>query len=58
MSDRIRSVLASVLTPFNNKVTGDTAIVRDHFPGTIESGGKVSDVDFDMILVCQNQGGT
>jgi hypothetical protein len=38
-------------------VTGDNAVVRDHFSGTTESAGKLADVDFDVLLVWQKQNG-
>ncbi|MGA7780781.1 MAG: nuclear transport factor 2 family protein [Paraburkholderia sp.] len=38
-------------------VTGDNAVVRDHFSGTTESAGKVAEVDFDVLLVWQKQNG-
>jgi hypothetical protein len=43
----------------NTKTTlaGDDAIVRDHFSGTVESGGKVSEVDLDQLMVWQKRDG-
>jgi hypothetical protein len=38
-------------------VTGDNAVVRDHFSGTTESAGKLAEVDFDVLLVWQKQNG-
>jgi hypothetical protein len=38
-------------------VTGDDAVVRDHFSGTTESAGKLTEVDFDVLLVWQKQDG-
>ena len=38
-------------------VTGDNAVVRDHFSGTTESAGKLAEVDFDVLLVWQRQSG-
>lgn len=38
-------------------VTGDNAVVRDHFSGTTESAGKLTEVDFDVLLVWQKQDG-
>jgi ketosteroid isomerase-like protein len=38
-------------------VTGDNAVIRDHFSGDVESGGKVKDVEFDTLLVWQKQDG-
>jgi hypothetical protein len=43
-----------------NSVTtlaGDEAIVRDHFSGTVESAGKVTDVDFDQLMIWQKRDG-
>lgn len=39
------------------RVTGDNAVVRDHFSGVTESGGKIAQVDFDALLVWQKQAG-
>ncbi|MGF6724561.1 ketosteroid isomerase-like protein [Paraburkholderia sp. GAS41] len=36
-------------------VTGDNAVVRDHFSGTTESAGKLVEVDFDVLMVWQKQ---
>jgi ketosteroid isomerase-like protein len=43
----------------NTKTTlaGDDAIVRDHFSGTVESGGKVSEVDLEQLMVWQKRDG-
>jgi hypothetical protein len=44
----------------SNSVTtlaGDEAIVRDHFSGTVESAGKVTDVDFDQLMIWQKRDG-
>lgn len=38
-------------------VTGENAVVRDHFSGTTESAGKLADVDFDVLAVWQKQNG-
>ena len=39
-------------------VVGDNAVIRDHFSGTTESAaGKQTDVDFDVLLVWQKEGG-
>jgi hypothetical protein len=38
-------------------VTGDNAVVRDHFSGTTESARKLAEVDFDVLLVWQKQNG-
>ena len=38
-------------------LAGDDAIVRDHFSGTVESAGKVSEVDFDQLMVWQKRDG-
>jgi hypothetical protein len=40
------------------RLTGNTATVRDHFSGTIEQAGKVSDTDFDVLQVWRKDGGT
>jgi ketosteroid isomerase-like protein len=45
------------LTNTVTTVTGDNAVVRDHFSGTTESAGKLADVDFDVLLVWQKQNG-
>jgi hypothetical protein len=43
----------------NTKTTlaGDNAIVRDHFSGTVESGGKVGEVELEQLMVWQKRGG-
>ncbi|MFM0129239.1 nuclear transport factor 2 family protein [Paraburkholderia sediminicola] len=38
-------------------VDGDNAIVRDHFSGTTEKAGTVSEVDFDQLMVWQKRDG-
>jgi hypothetical protein len=38
-------------------LAGDEAIVRDHFSGTVESAGKVTDVDFDQLMIWQKRDG-
>ncbi|QDQ83072.1 nuclear transport factor 2 family protein [Paraburkholderia megapolitana] len=45
------------LTQSVTAVTGDTAVMRDHFAGTVESDGKVSDVNLNVLLVWQKQHG-
>lgn len=43
----------------NTKTTlaGDDAVVRDHFSGTVESGGKVTEVDLEQLMVWQKRDG-
>ncbi|WP_166678977.1 nuclear transport factor 2 family protein [Paraburkholderia sp. BL6665CI2N2] len=45
------------LTHTTTVVTGDNAVVRDHFSGTTESDGKFAEVDFDVLLVWQKRNG-
>jgi hypothetical protein len=39
------------------KITGNVAVVREHFSGTVEQAGKLSDVDLDVLQVWQKEGG-
>jgi ketosteroid isomerase-like protein len=43
------------LTKTVTTVTGNDAVIRDHFNGTTDSGGKLADVDFDVLTVWQKQ---
>lgn len=45
------------LSNVSTAVTGDVAIVRNHYSGTVESGGKQSDVDFDVLMTWKKQHG-
>jgi hypothetical protein len=45
------------LSNTETKVTGNAAVVRDHFSGTVEQAGKLSDVDLDVLQVWQKEGG-
>jgi ketosteroid isomerase-like protein len=45
------------LTHTATTVTGDNAVVRNHFSGTTESDGKFAEVDFDVLLVWQKRNG-
>lgn len=38
-------------------VTGDVAVVRNHYSGTVESDGKQNDVDFDVLMTWKKQHG-
>lgn len=38
-------------------VSGDVAVVRSHYSGTVEADGKQSDVEFDMLMTWQKQHG-
>jgi ketosteroid isomerase-like protein len=43
------------LTKTVTTVTGNDAVIRDHFNGTTDSDGKLADVDFDVLTVWQKQ---
>lgn len=43
------------LTKTVTTVSGNDAVIRDHFNGTTDSGGKLTDVDFDVLAVWQKQ---
>ncbi|QYD67210.1 nuclear transport factor 2 family protein [Paraburkholderia edwinii] len=43
------------LTKTVTTVSGNDAVIRDHFNGTTDSGGKLTDVDFDVLTVWQKQ---
>jgi ketosteroid isomerase-like protein len=43
------------LTKTVTTVSGNDAVIRDHFNGTTDSGGKLADVDFDVLTVWQKQ---
>jgi ketosteroid isomerase-like protein len=43
------------LTKSVTTVTGNDAVIRDHFNGTTDSGGKLAEVDFDVLTVWQKQ---
>ncbi|MFM0741998.1 nuclear transport factor 2 family protein [Paraburkholderia xenovorans] len=45
------------LTDSTTAITGDAAVVRDHFSGTVDSDGKVNEVDFKVVMVWQKQHG-
>jgi hypothetical protein len=45
------------LSKTEKKVNGNVAVVRNHFSGTVETAGKLSDVDFDALLVWQKEAG-
>ena len=45
------------LTQTATTVTGDAAVMRDHFSGTVDSDGKVTEVNFNVLLVWQKQHG-
>jgi ketosteroid isomerase-like protein len=43
------------LTKSVTTVSGNDAVIRDHFNGTTDSGGKLAEVDFDVLMVWQKQ---
>jgi hypothetical protein len=45
------------LTQTVTTVSGDQAVIRDHFSGTTDSNGKTAEVDFDVLAVWQKQHG-
>lgn len=45
------------LTNSTTAVTGDAAVVRDHFSGTVDSEGKVNEVNFNVVMVWQKEHG-
>ncbi len=45
------------LSNVSTVVTGDVAVVRNHYSGTVESAGKQSDVDFDVLMTWKKQNG-
>ncbi|MGH8778050.1 nuclear transport factor 2 family protein [Paraburkholderia sp.] len=45
------------LTDSTTAVTGNDAVVRDHFSGTVDSNGKVTEVNFKVLMVWQKEHG-
>lgn len=57
--------LASGKTHFNRidfsnsvtKISGDNAVIRNHFSGTLAAAGKLTETEFDVLMVWQKQQG-